>query len=69
MQLSSYALHGGYVQEDANQNGSVMLYVQHGVYHVRSFDSERRRLSWDSFRTLDAAQKRFAECKRSRQGG
>ena len=59
--LTDYALSCGYYQTKTNPaNVETTLWKEHSVYHVRSHDfNGGKRLTWESFRTLTQARKRF----------
>ena len=58
--LTAYALGCGYVERRYGRTGgTVDLYREHGVYHVRLFDRETGRRVWVSSYTLAEARKTF----------
>ena len=67
--LSAYQLACGYTQRLPYLDKiSILLWKEHGVYHVRVYDHENsKRLSWESFRLLKDARKEFANQKRKLQ--
>ena len=59
--LTAYDLACGYVQRVWAGKVSIALWHEHCTYHVRAHDfGLRRRVFWDTFRTLTEARKRFA---------
>jgi hypothetical protein len=44
---------------EAKDGGTVTIWREHGVYHVREWDRETGRREWNSFRTLAPARQAF----------
>ena len=58
--ITAYELYGGYCDKaEAKRGGTVTLWREHGVYHVREWDRETGRREWNSFRTLAPARQAF----------
>lgn len=58
--LTHYALACGYIEQAEYNNIQTTLWYSHGAYHVRQHDfNEHKRITWESFRTLTAARRRF----------
>lgn len=59
--LTPYALSCGYVEQEEHNNIQTTLWLSHGAYHVRQHDyGGRGRITWESFRSLVAARKRYS---------
>lgn len=60
--LTPYALSCGEIELHEHNGIRTTLWASHGAYHVRQHDfNERGRITWESFRTLTAARKRYDE--------
>jgi hypothetical protein len=68
--LTRYEFACGYTQESEKQcciEGWIRLvmWMEHGTFHVRAHDhGENKRLFWDSFDTMTAANQRYYKAKR-----
>lgn len=63
--LSQYALACGSVERAAKRNTVINMWLEHGVYHVRGHDHDKRgRLFWDTFETVTEARKYFSTKRR-----
>jgi hypothetical protein len=64
--LTRYALACGYVEKEYHNypqgRAYTTLYMEHGVYNVRSFDYDNHtRILWESFPYLKDARRRYRE--------
>lgn len=66
--LTRYALACGYIEQVEHNGVQTTLWASHGAYHVRQHDfGGRGRITWESFRTLTAARKRYYALVRQSQ--
>lgn len=60
-----YALACGYVEQSYGPGGSVTLWQEHGVLHVRQIAPDGSRVRWDHPKTLRAARTLFRSISQS----
>lgn len=63
--LTRYALECGYVEQAEHNSIQTTLWRSHGAYHVRQHEyGGRGRITWESFRSLAAARRRYDDLVR-----
>jgi predicted metal-dependent hydrolase len=64
--VTSYGFACGYTEEYEANDIRVVLWREHGTYHVRAHNhAENERLFWDCFDRLSQARKRYERGKRN----
>lgn len=67
--LTAYGLACGYIEDRVCPTGRVRMHMEHGVYHVRKFTRDNKRIAWEVRRSLRLARSEFRKQLRSRNDG